>query len=140
MITAIDTNVLLDVLIPNENFFATSIAAIEHAAASGSLVVCEFVYAELCIHFDRQKDCDGFLENNEIGVDWLNRESLFLASRTWRRYREKSEGRARILGDFLIAAHAQIQASRLLSRDRGFYRQIFPDLHLIDPAAGRRLH
>ena len=49
MITAIDTNVLLDLLIPNEKFFELSLRAVEEAASEGSLVVCDVVYGELCI-------------------------------------------------------------------------------------------
>ena len=43
MITAIDTNILLDVLVPNEKFCDASIQALEEAASSGSLVVCDLV-------------------------------------------------------------------------------------------------
>lgn len=103
MITAIDTNVLLDVLAPNEKFCETSVAALEESANSGSLVVCDLVYAELCIHFSSQ--------------------------------RKQGGRRTRILADFLIGAHAQIQATRLLSRDRRFYRKLFPSLDFFDPSS-----
>ena len=66
-------------------------------------------------------------------MESLARVAHFLASRTWRTYREQGGQRTRILADFLIAAHAQTQASKLLSRDRGFYRKLFPTLVLIDP-------
>jgi hypothetical protein len=33
---------------------------------------------------------------------------------------------------------AQHQASRLLSRDRGFYRKLFPKLELLDPGSRYR--
>ena len=40
MITAIDTNVLLDIVRPNEEFFEASVTALEDAAGAGSLVIC----------------------------------------------------------------------------------------------------
>jgi predicted nucleic acid-binding protein len=93
MITAIDTNVLLDVLIPNEKF------------------------------------CDASVLLN------ASARSAFPAGRAWRVYRKQGGSRARILADFLIGAHAHVPASRLLSRDRGFYRKLFPKLSLMDPSA-----
>ena len=134
MITAIDTNILLDILGPNEEFFEASAQALEDAASSGSLVVCDLVYAELCVHFETQRDCDRFLEDNEIRVEPLVRESHFLASRAWRTYRRRGGPRTRMLADFLIGAHAQTQATCLLSRDRGFYKTTFRALSLVDPA------
>jgi predicted nucleic acid-binding protein len=134
MITAIDTNVLLDILVPNEKFCDASVQALENAASEGSLVVCDLVYAELCIHFSTQNEIERFLQGNEIRVEALSSESLFLASRVWRTYRKQGGQRARILADFLIGAHAHEQASRLLSRDRGFYKKLFPALNLMDPS------
>ena len=135
MITAIDTNVLLDILVGNVKFCDASILALENAASDGSLVICDLVYAELCIHFNTQGECDRFLHGNEIRVEALSSEAHFLASHVWRAYRQQGGQRARILADFLIGAHAHEQASRLLSRDRGFYGKLFPKLSLIDPSA-----
>jgi predicted nucleic acid-binding protein len=137
MITAVDTNVLLDILLPNEEYFARSSGALEVSASDGSLVISDVVYAELCVHFEAKRDCDAFLESTEIRVESLTREAHFLASRAWRAYRKQGGKRTRILADFMIGAHAEKQASRLLSRDRGFYRSLFPSLILIDPAASR---
>ena len=134
MTTAIDTNILLDILVPNENFYEASANALQHAADNGTLVISDIVYAELCIHFEAQRECDAFLEGTEIRVQALGREALFLASRAWRTYRKQGGKRTRILADFLIGAHAQKQATRLLSRDRGFYGKLFPSLDLHDPA------
>jgi hypothetical protein len=55
MITAVDTNILLDILLPDESFYEASVLALEGAASSGSLVICDLVYAELCIHFLAQR-------------------------------------------------------------------------------------
>jgi predicted nucleic acid-binding protein len=137
MITAIDTNVLLDILVPDPEYFERSLQALEEAANAGSLVVCDHVYAELCVHFQHQTDCDQFLRQNDIRVEALTREASFLASRLWRTYRQEGGKRTRKLTDFLVGAHAQVQASQLLTRDRGFYREIFRSLALVDPVSSR---
>ena len=134
MITAVDTNVLLDILLPNELFVEASTKALEGVSAQGSLVICDLVYAELCVNFKTQDECDTFLEENQIRSEPLSRAASFLASQLWRAYRRRGGPRKRILSDFLIGAHAQSQASQLLSRDRGFYREMFRSLVLIDPS------
>jgi predicted nucleic acid-binding protein len=133
MTTAVDTNILLDILVPNDAFYNASVDALQRSAA-GVLVICDIVYAELCIHFERRQECDEFLESNEIRVEPLTREAHFLASRVWKTYRQRGGRRSRILADFLIGAHAQEQATRLLSRDRGFYGDLFPSLHVVAPS------
>ena len=133
MITAVDTNVLLDILLPNEEFFDRSREALETSTAAGPVVICDLVYAELCVHFESQANCDEFLSDIGIQTEPLSRPASFLASRAWRRYRQQGGPRQRMLADFLIGAHAQVQASRLLSRDRGFYRRMFPALRLMEP-------
>ena len=138
MITAVETDILLDILVPNEQFYEASGDALEKAAGEGSIVISDIAYAELCIHFETQRDCGAFLESNEIRAQALTREAHFLASRAWRTYRQQGAKRIRILADFLIGAHAQKQATRLLSRDLGFYRKLFPSLDLVDRSGATR--
>ena len=138
MITAIDTNVLLDILVSDPEHVERSFEALEEAANAGSLVVCDLVYAELCVHLQHQAECEQFLQQNDIRIEALSREAGFLASRLWKIYRQEGGKRTRILTDFLVGAHAQLQASRLLTRDRGCYREIFRSLALVDPANRRR--
>ena len=38
-----------------------------------------------------------------------------------------------MIPDFLIAAHAQVQANQLAASDRGYLRRYFPDLALLQP-------
>jgi predicted nucleic acid-binding protein len=137
MLTAVDTNILLDILIPNLDFYDASVYSLEQSSNAGSMVMCDLVYAELCVHFPNRRECDEFLESVGIRVEPLKPEASFLASRVWRTYRKQGGQRERILPDFLIGAHAQVQATRLLSRDRGFYGQMFPSLVLVDPSVAR---
>ena len=106
MITAIDTDILLDILLPNEDFFDIAASTLQDSADKGSLVVSDIVYAELCIHFEHQAECDSFLESSDIRVQALPREAHFPSSRAWRMYRQQGGQRTRVLADCLIGAHA----------------------------------
>ncbi len=134
MITAIDTNILLDILLPNMDFYEGSAKALQMSGEAGSLVISDIVYAEICVHFRTRNECEEFVESLDLRVESLTRASHFLASRAYRQYRAQGGKRTRILADFLIGAHAQNQATRLLSRDRGFYRSLFPALEVCDPS------
>jgi hypothetical protein len=134
MISAIDSNVLLDILIPNPAFLDAAVEALEDAASNGVLVVSDIVYAEICVHFTEQQDCDSFFSDTRIRVEPLTREAHFLASRVWRRYRAQGGKRTRILSDVLVGAHAHLQANRFITRDRGFYGSLFPELKICDPS------
>jgi len=52
----------------------------------------------------------------------------------WKRYRDSGGKRLHMVVDFLIGAHAAVQCDRLLTRDRGFYRDFFRRLRIIDPS------
>ena len=133
MITAVDTSVLLDIFLPDPKFEEASAAALRLADAEGSLILCEIVYAELASQFPRRQTLDDALESLDIRFDSIDREIGFAAGRVFRAYREGGGARSRILPDFVIGAHAQASAGRLLSRDRGFYRAYFQKLTLLDP-------
>jgi hypothetical protein len=50
-----------------------------------------------------------------------------------RNSRKRSGGKDRIVAELLVGGHALIQADRLLTRERGFYRDYFKQLKLVVP-------
>lgn len=134
MTTAIDTNILIDILLPDPTFNEVSAAAISASAAVGQLVICDAAYAEISAHFVTRHDCDRFLAELQIRVEPLSLDALFVAGQALVAYRKRGSNRTRVLADFLIGAHAQVQAARLLSRDRTLYRKYFSSLKLMDPS------
>ena len=133
MTTAVDTSILLDILRPNPDFVERSAGLIESSSRVGRLVICDLVYAELAANFETHDTLDSFLHDAQIRCDSANASALFLAGRLWRAYRSAGGERERIIADFVIGAHAQVQASRLATRDRGFYRTYFRDLSVVQP-------
>ena len=78
-----------------------------------------------------------FLRDWEIRFVPSSLESATLAAEIFRRYLTRGGRRGRIVPDFLIGAHAQLHADRLLARDRGFYRDYFAKLNLWDPSKSK---
>jgi predicted nucleic acid-binding protein len=134
MITAVDSNILIDIIIGSEEFKPASVAALARSSMQGVVVISDIVYSEVCTAFDRREECDEFLGEFRIKTEALDPASSFIASRSWISYLKSGGKRPRILPDFLIAAHAANQADRLLTRDRGFFRSHFPRLSVIDPS------
>ena len=133
MTTAVDTNLLLDILLPNPDFVERSLGLLDASSKDGPLVMCGLVYAELAAFFERKDELDAFLRENPIRRESLSDRALFLAGRGWCAYRSAGGPRDRIISDFLIGAHAQVQAGRLATRDRGFYRRYFQELTVVEP-------
>jgi hypothetical protein len=131
MICAVDTNILLDVFLPDPDFGESSLEKLEKAYARGALVICNIVYAELAPQFSDRHRLDETLKQMEIGVTPLNVDSSFLAGAHWREYKRLSGKRQRIITDFLIGAFAELQAEALLTRDRGFYGKYFKNLRIL---------
>ncbi len=155
MITAVDTNILLDILIPDESHFQKSKGLLDEHVQKGQLIICEIVYAELASQFSSEKELKDFLSDTGIRLVHSTVETLGRAGERWKNYsKNKNQAlqcpkcgastnitchkchspitvRQHILSDFIIGAHALHHSELLLSRDRGFYKTNFKDLKVI---------
>jgi hypothetical protein len=74
VITAVDTNILLDILVADKKHFEDSKSLLDRHMAEGQLILCEVVCAELASQFSSEQTLPFFIQYvNKIG--FLQRKS-----------------------------------------------------------------
>lgn len=131
MITAVDSSIILDVLLRDPVHHDDSVNAIQRAHREGRLVVSEFVIAE--IHPVVGGSIESFLSDWELEFIPCSREAAIRAGALFSSWLRSGRKRGRIVADFLIAAHSHHHADRLLSRDTGFSRKHFQGIRVVQP-------
>lgn len=132
MVTALDTSVILDVVCNQAPWADAAERAVRAAMAAGTLIVCECVVAEL-------QPALGAKRTQALMEDWgirfvpSSEKSAILAGTIFARYKARGGTARTIVADFLIGAHAQVYADRLLARDRGYLRDYFTGLRVVAP-------
>lgn len=134
MITAVDTSALLDIFGADSEFGPRSAAAMRRCLAEGSIIACEVVWAETAASFATSTAAEAALTGLRVDFSPLDTSTSLSVGQAWRTYRQAGGSRERVIADFLIGAHALAHADRLLTRDRGFYRRYFSELHVEDPS------
>ena len=159
MTTSVDTNIILDVLIPGEPSCESSKMLPDRHLSKGKRIICEVVSGELAAGFPSRKQLKSFLSDTGMKIVHSDEKSLLLAGSRWAEYAGKSDKnkfswgkcghvfamdcpkcaamntkRLHVLADFLIGAHAHalVHADCLLSRDLGVYKTYFNDLKVVD--------
>ena len=137
MRTALDTNVL-SALWSNEPIAVRLAAKLGNARQDGALLVSAPVYVELLAHpAFPESSINAFLSETGISVDFdILREAWLEAGRRYSKYaarrrRAAAQESKRLLADFIIGAHALVQADRFMTLDPGRYKRDFPELKLL---------
>jgi len=129
----VDSNVLLDVLSEDPQWFDWSSNALAQSAESAPLVINPIIYAEVSIRFARIEEFDEALPTELFRREPLPWAAGFLAGKCFQAYRQRGGARRSPLPDFFIGAHAAINELTLLTRDAARYRTYFPRLNILAP-------
>lgn len=155
MKTALDSNVLLDMLSDDPSFSHDA----ANALSTGVVAICPIVYTELAASFlGDTEGLDRFLHQAGIYTDPFLPATLHQAAAAWNTYlnsrgrqaqcshcghqfaitcpacQKGMNWRQRVMPDFLVGAHALMQADVLLTRDQRTYNAYFPPLVLRSPS------
>ena len=134
---AIDSNIISDLWSrePASNNIANSLF---EAKKAGGLVISAPVYAELLAYPKSSREfLDTFLQNSGIEVDFiLSKDVWHLTAESFadyakRRRSSKSSHPKRLLADFIVGAHALLEANRLMTLDRNRYITAYTGLEIV---------
>ena len=133
--TAIFIDILKDEFRPFQEIFYSALSANER------LVIPVIVLAELLPQFGGDaKLTASFLKDHKIQTDPLDLEGVTVAAQRWIDYLKikiktkcpdcgcSLSQREHLLSDFFIGGFALTKCDAILTRDRGIYRNYFPDL------------
>ncbi len=132
---AVDSSVVIDILLDDSLFGQGSQVLLEEYLAIGSVVICPITFAECAAVLSPPERFESVA--SEMGLIWddFTPDVCGMAASMWQEYRRRGGPRGRILADFLIGAHARQRADGILSRDRGFFRSYFQGLRVVEPEA-----
>ncbi|MSU51278.1 MAG: PIN domain-containing protein [Opitutus sp.] len=132
MTTAIDSSVLWAIA-KGEADGSAWLEMLAKCREEGRLVICETVWAETRAAFPSAAAHAGYLERLGVHFDAANVATANLAGEIHDRFRRAGGRRIRLTADFLIGAHAALQANRLATKDDGFFREQFRRLKVERP-------
>jgi len=135
--TAIDSNIF-SAIWTGESSVPMLLVQLEKATQEGALLISPFVFTELYAYpGTTQELIHKLLEATGVLVDVKIDERVWtiagqrFAHYAARRRKATGEGPRRVCADFLIGAHALVQADRLLTLDPKVYMLDFPELRLL---------
>lgn len=133
MAILIDSNILLDLLAPETEWFGWSAGKLVEAKRRGDILFNVVIASEFAYSFRSEEDFLSFLSGMPVKHEPIPEAAGFRAAVAHKHYRTRGGTRERTLPDFLIGAHASVREHGILTRDPAIYRTYFPTLDIIAP-------
>ena len=131
--TLVDSNILLDLVSKDSNWWQWSLGQLEMLAQAGPLIINDIIYTETSIRYRTIEEVDAMLATAGVTLVPISSAALFRAGKAFVKYRKAGGSRTSVLPDFFIGAHAEVERLPLLTRDARRYRSYFPNVTLIAP-------
>jgi len=128
----VDSNIILDILTEDPNWYDWSASTLETLAEDNKLIINDVIYSEISISFRYIEELEEILTNSFI-MQPIPKEALFLAGKVFVKYKNAGGVKQSTLPDFFIGAHASILGIPLLTRDKKGYKNNFLNLKIICP-------
>jgi predicted nucleic acid-binding protein len=132
-VTLVDSNILLDLVSKDSNWWQWSLGQLEMLAQAGPLIINDIIYTETSIRYRTIEEVDAMLATAGVTLVPISPAALFRAGKAFVQYRKAGGPRTSVLPDFFIGAHAEVERLPLLTRDARRYRSYFPNVMLIAP-------
>jgi predicted nucleic acid-binding protein len=129
----VDTNVLVDVLERDPQWFEWSIGQMRLLSMTHPLAINAVIYAELASTYTSSAILDEKIATMNLVFENIPRNAAFLAGKADVLYRRQHGTKSNVLPDFFIGAHAAVLGCPLLTRDRKRYEAYYPSVRLITP-------
>ena len=129
----VDSNVILDIFLDDPKWADWSESVLAKYGVYANLYINTIVYAEVSIGFEKIEELESALNKSGFQMLEIPKEALFLAGKSFLKYRKGKGEKRSPLPDFYIGAQAAILDLELITRDVSRYRNYFPTVRLISP-------
>ncbi len=124
---------LLDIFTDDPNWADWSEKILLQYSQTNTLYINSIIYTEVLIGFNNIEKVELAVKETGVKILEIPREALFLAGKTFLKYKRNKGTKNATLPDFFIGAHAIISSFNLITRDITKYKTYYPNLKLIAP-------
>lgn len=129
----VDSCVLLDLFTADPVWLDWSEQILFKYSQTDRLFINPMIYTEISIGFEHIEELETTLTQMNIKMLEIPQAALFLAGKTFLRYRKNKGTKNSPLPDFFIGAHAAVSQLKLITRDVTRFKTYFPQVELIFP-------